>query len=60
MILSILVSVYMYCIGYAREIFKLLEENKVQDVILDLPNFIQKSDKVSATIETILIAMAPL
>lgn len=47
-------------IGYAREIFLLIEEGGVREVVMDLPEFLQKDEDINLLLQNILISMAPL
>lgn len=55
-----LIIAYLVLLGYAREIFQLLEEIEIRKTLLDLPEYVQEDDQVSAMLQTILIALAPM
>lgn len=46
--------------AYARDIFQLLEESGIREMLLELPVYVQDDDQVNVMLQTIMIALAPL
>jgi hypothetical protein len=49
-----------YTQNYARDIFQLLEESKLRETLLDLPEYVQEYDEVASLLQMVLIALAPI